>query len=42
MALMLRRKGVQKIRPLQNGLTGWRELGYPVSESQEPMAEKHS
>ena len=40
MALMLRRKGVQKIRPLQNGLTGWRDLGYPVSESQEPVAEK--
>ncbi len=41
MALMLRRKGVQKIRPLQNGLTGWRDLGYPVSESQEPVTEKH-
>src|SRR5580704_4989666 len=42
MALLLRRKGVQKIRPLQNGLTGWRELGYPVSESTEPtVTEKH-
>jgi membrane protein DedA with SNARE-associated domain/rhodanese-related sulfurtransferase len=42
MALMLRRKGVQKIRPLQNGLTGWRDLGYPVAEAPEPVVEKHS
>jgi membrane protein DedA with SNARE-associated domain/rhodanese-related sulfurtransferase len=42
MALMLRRKGVQKIRPLQNGLTGWRDLGYPVSESPAPVDEKTS
>jgi membrane protein DedA with SNARE-associated domain/rhodanese-related sulfurtransferase len=40
MALMLRRKGVQKIRPLQNGLNGWRDLGYPVAESQETVTEK--
>jgi len=33
MALLLRRKGVMKIRPLQNGLNGWRDLGYPVEES---------
>ena len=42
MALMLRRKGVQKIRPLQNGLNGWRELGYPVKEAPDPVVEKHS
>jgi membrane protein DedA with SNARE-associated domain/rhodanese-related sulfurtransferase len=42
MALMLRRKGVQKIRPLQNGLNGWRDLGYPVAEPQEPAVEKHT
>jgi membrane protein DedA with SNARE-associated domain/rhodanese-related sulfurtransferase len=35
MALLLRRKGVMKIRPLQNGLNGWRDLGYPVAESKE-------
>lgn len=40
MALMLRRKGVQRIRPLQNGLNGWRDLGYPVAESQEPVTQK--
>jgi membrane protein DedA with SNARE-associated domain/rhodanese-related sulfurtransferase len=39
MALMLRRKGVQKIRPLQNGLNGWRDLGYPVKEAAEELAE---
>jgi membrane protein DedA with SNARE-associated domain/rhodanese-related sulfurtransferase len=42
MALMLRRKGVQKIRPLQNGLTGWRELGYPVKEAPEDDSVKSS
>ena len=42
MALMLRRKGVKKIRQLQNGLTGWRELGYPVSEAEAAAAEKSS
>jgi membrane protein DedA with SNARE-associated domain/rhodanese-related sulfurtransferase len=35
MALLLRRKGVMKIRPLQNGLNGWRDLGYPVEKSKE-------
>jgi membrane protein DedA with SNARE-associated domain/rhodanese-related sulfurtransferase len=40
MALMLRRKGVQKIRPLQNGLNGWRDLGYPVKEAPDPVVEK--
>jgi membrane protein DedA with SNARE-associated domain/rhodanese-related sulfurtransferase len=32
MALLLRRKGVNKIRPLTGGLDGWRRQGYPVSE----------
>jgi membrane protein DedA with SNARE-associated domain/rhodanese-related sulfurtransferase len=48
MALLLRRKGVQKIRPLQNGLNGWRDLGYPVATTPheaptatEPAHEKH-
>jgi membrane protein DedA with SNARE-associated domain/rhodanese-related sulfurtransferase len=39
MALLLRRKGVKKIRPLQNGLTGWRDLGYPVAPAEETPAE---
>ena len=32
MALLLRRKGVQKIRPLTGGLDGWRGQGYPVAQ----------
>jgi membrane protein DedA with SNARE-associated domain/rhodanese-related sulfurtransferase len=39
MALMLRRKGVQKIRPLQHGLNGWRDLGYPVKAAPESSGE---
>jgi membrane protein DedA with SNARE-associated domain/rhodanese-related sulfurtransferase len=42
MALMLRRRGVNKIRPLQDGLNGWRDLGYPVAESSDPVVEKHA
>jgi rhodanese-related sulfurtransferase len=29
-ALLLRNKGVKRIRPLQGGLEAWRELGYPM------------
>jgi rhodanese-related sulfurtransferase len=29
-ALLLRNKGVKRIRPLQGGLDAWRELGYPM------------
>jgi 3-mercaptopyruvate sulfurtransferase SseA len=29
-ALLLRKKGVKRIRPLQGGLDAWRELGYPL------------
>jgi len=31
-ALLLRRKGVKKIRPLAGGFDGWRKLGYPVAK----------
>jgi 3-mercaptopyruvate sulfurtransferase SseA len=30
-ALALRRKGVQHVRPLAGGLRAWRDCGYPVS-----------
>ena len=30
LAILLRRQGVQHIRPLQGGLDAWREHGYPV------------
>jgi 3-mercaptopyruvate sulfurtransferase SseA len=29
-ALLLRSKGVKRIRPLQGGLDAWRDLGYPL------------
>jgi rhodanese-related sulfurtransferase len=29
-ALLLRKKGIQRIRPLQGGLGAWRERGYPL------------
>lgn len=35
MALLLRRKGVKKIRPLTGGLDGWRRQGYPVKEGED-------
>jgi len=42
-ALLLRNKGVQRIRPLQGGLDAWRDLGYPlqvlsVSAENEPIS----
>jgi membrane protein DedA with SNARE-associated domain/rhodanese-related sulfurtransferase len=30
MALMLKRKGITRVRPLLGGIDGWRELAYPV------------
>jgi len=29
-ALLLRKKGINRIRPLQGGLDAWRERGYPL------------
>jgi 3-mercaptopyruvate sulfurtransferase SseA len=29
-ALLLRKQGVRRIRPLQGGLDAWRKLGYPL------------
>jgi 3-mercaptopyruvate sulfurtransferase SseA len=29
-ALLLRRNGIKRIRPLQGGLDAWRERGYPL------------
>jgi 3-mercaptopyruvate sulfurtransferase SseA len=34
MALFLKRRGVERIRPLAGGLVGWSEQGYPL----EPMS----
>ncbi|HEY8715471.1 MAG TPA: hypothetical protein VIM00_08815 [Candidatus Acidoferrum sp.] len=30
MALLLRRQGIKRIRPLQGGLEAWREKGFPL------------
>jgi rhodanese-related sulfurtransferase len=29
-ALLLRKNGIKRIRPLQGGLDAWRERGYPL------------
>jgi rhodanese-related sulfurtransferase len=29
-ALLLRNKGIRRIRPLQGGLDAWRKRGYPL------------
>ena len=31
MALLLRRKGVTRVRPLAGGLEAWRDRGYPLA-----------
>ncbi|HEY3068346.1 MAG TPA: hypothetical protein VGL09_21355 [Methylomirabilota bacterium] len=30
MALLLRRRGIERVRPLLGGLYGWRDRGYPT------------
>jgi 3-mercaptopyruvate sulfurtransferase SseA len=29
-ALILRRRGIERVRPLAGGFHAWRDLGYPV------------
>jgi rhodanese-related sulfurtransferase len=29
-ALLLRKQGIKRIRPLQGGLAAWRDKGYPL------------
>jgi len=38
-ALLLRKRGIENVRPLAGGLDGWRELGYPIAaaDSAEPL-----
>jgi rhodanese-related sulfurtransferase len=33
-ALLLRKQGITRIRPLQGGLDGWRNLGYPMESAE--------
>jgi len=32
-ALLLRKQGVRRIRPLAGGLDGWRKRGFPTTKS---------
>jgi hypothetical protein len=32
-ALLLRRRGIMKVRPLEGGLESWRGLGFPMQRS---------
>jgi len=36
-ALLLRHRGITRVRPLAGGLEAWRELGYPVEAGVAPM-----
>jgi len=31
-ALLLRRRGIERVRPLAGGFYAWRDLGYPTVE----------
>ena len=31
MALLLRRRGIERVRPLAGGFHAWRDRGYPMS-----------
>jgi rhodanese-related sulfurtransferase len=33
-ALILRRRGIERVRPLAGGFQGWRDRGYPVVDLQ--------
>ena len=30
MALLLKRRGIERVRPLAGGFRAWQDLGYPV------------
>ena len=42
MALLLKRRGVTRIRPLAGGLDGWREYGLPLEPLSLEPAAKHA
>ncbi len=37
MALLLKRRGIERVRPLAGGFRAWQDLGYPV-KSLTPIA----
>ena len=38
MALRLKNRGIERVRPLQGGLKGWRVRGYPLQQRSEAEA----
>jgi membrane protein DedA with SNARE-associated domain/rhodanese-related sulfurtransferase len=40
MALLLRREGITRIRPLAEGLDGWRKRGFPLQQLKEAAADQ--
>lgn len=40
MALLLRRQGIRRIRPLEGGLGAWRDHGFPLETARAPGGEK--
>jgi 3-mercaptopyruvate sulfurtransferase SseA len=38
-ALLLRRHGITRIRPLQGGLAAWKESGYPLAADSQSAGE---
>jgi 3-mercaptopyruvate sulfurtransferase SseA len=38
-ALLLRRRGIERVRPLAGGYHAWRKLGYPTTELARKAAE---
>jgi rhodanese-related sulfurtransferase len=33
-ALLLRKRGIERVRPLEGGFDSWRKLGFPVQKMQ--------
>jgi rhodanese-related sulfurtransferase len=35
-ALLLKKRGIERVRPLEGGFDGWRNLGFPVQSLRPP------
>ena len=40
MALLLKRYGIKRVRPLAGGYRAWRDLGYPMTDLKPVAGEK--
>jgi rhodanese-related sulfurtransferase len=36
-ALLLRKRGIERVRPLEGGFESWRKLGFPLQSLQPPV-----